>query len=90
MKTMKITSMAQDMVKDIKAYLKEYEDAEKIKMEARNNRDYDRALKTQECNYYDIYNRIEGLLKELNMLGLNIGVDDRLHNTYIIEDKKIF
>lgn len=87
---MKITSMAQDMVKDIKAYLKEYEDAEKVKIQARNNRDYDRALKTQECNYYDIYNRIEGLLKELDMLGLHIDIDDRMHNAHVIEDKKIF
>ena len=85
-----ITRNAKDLLRNIKKSLKEYEDAENAKLTSRNNRDYDRALKTQECNYYDIYNSIEGLLKELDMLGLNIGVDDRLHNKHIIKDKRIF
>lgn len=76
-----ITKQLTDLIKDVNKMAKEYQQAENAKIESRNNRDWEAAERDQKVLYYDMLERVRGVLSEVTMLGTNCGaIDIREYN----------
>jgi len=84
----KATNEVRSFLRDLSSAIKEYEQADNVRMNTRNNRDYEDSVLTQKAAYSDMMSAMEGLLAEIDALGLWAEAIDT-HIYHIIEEKKM-